>query len=161
MAKKMNGIVSERNISNLLREGNTAETSREKAEVFANNFANISSNSNFSPAILQRKIDLNEAFSFAELRRAIRATATASESTTQAATTASADAEMETATESTATEPTAAAAPAELPAASATVNTATATARRQTLEDLRWTSMASGNRPLRKDDSDAQIKDRR
>ena len=93
MAKKMNGIVSERNISNLVYEGNTAETAREKAEVFANTFASISSNSNFSPAFLQRKTDveqnhshlfendhaacdrtkdLNEAFSFAELRRAIR-----------------------------------------------------------------------------------------
>ena len=93
MAKKMNGVVSQRNISNLVCEGNTTETARDKAEVFANTFASISSNSNFSPAFLQRKIEveqnhshlfendhvacdstknLNETFSLAELRRAIR-----------------------------------------------------------------------------------------
>ena len=41
LSKLMITVVSERNISNLVCEGNTTETARDKAEVFANTFAKV------------------------------------------------------------------------------------------------------------------------
>ena len=96
MAKRMSGTRSDSKISMLSFGDNMAETDKEKAEVFANTFSNVSSNKNFSPSFLQRKNnieanykdlfqneppggdgdvklnDLNQPFSTAELRRAIR-----------------------------------------------------------------------------------------
>ena len=95
MARKMNGTTSDHKISNLNNNGAILETNAEKAEHFAETFAAVSSNSNYSAAFSARKADiesnqqslfenlpaesesesvraLNEPFSPAELRRAIR-----------------------------------------------------------------------------------------
>ena len=95
MAKKMNGIHSERKITNLTVNGSPVETNDEKAELFAKTFSDISSNRNHSSTFLQRKKDiesnhkhlfentpedadcdklktLNEPFDLHELRRALR-----------------------------------------------------------------------------------------
>jgi len=93
MAKRMSGTSSDAKINTLSLGDTVAETDKAKAEAFADTFSNISSNKNFSPTFLQRKTDvetnqkvlfenepaldenvikLNEPFSIAELRRAIR-----------------------------------------------------------------------------------------
>ena len=93
MAKRMSGTCSEAKISTLSLGDTVAETDKEKAEAFAHTFSNVSSDKNFNPTFLQRKIDietnhkilfeneparddnvtkLNEPFTIAELRRATR-----------------------------------------------------------------------------------------
>ena len=93
----MNGIASQRKPGNFDHNGKLIETDLEKANIFAESFANISSNSNYLHPFMQYKhhaekqydeilikteqIDqkqtdhiLDDSFSFSELRRAIRET---------------------------------------------------------------------------------------
>lgn len=93
MARKMNGTVSDHKIQNLVDNSTVLETNKQKAEKFANTFATISSDSNYNSKFSARKADIesnhktlfentlaesesiksvNEPFSMAELRRAIR-----------------------------------------------------------------------------------------
>ena len=93
MAKRMSGTRSDTKISTLWLDDTVAETDKEKANAFADTFSNVSSNENFNPTFLQRKVDietnhrelfenepardddvikLNEPFSVAEIRRAVR-----------------------------------------------------------------------------------------
>ena len=97
MTKKMNGITSQRKPGNFDHNGKLIETDLEKANIFAESFTNISSDSNYSHAFMQYKqyaekeydeiltkteqINqnqtghiLDDSFSFSELRRAIRET---------------------------------------------------------------------------------------
>jgi len=97
MTKKMNGITSQRKPGNFDHNGKLIETDLEKANIFAESFTNISSDSNYSHAFMQYKQHaekeydeiltkteqinqnqtghiLDDSFSFSELRRAIRET---------------------------------------------------------------------------------------
>ena len=95
MTKKMNGIVSQRKPGNFEHNGKLIETDLEKANSFAESFAKISSNSNYSHAFMQYKQQaekeydeiltktekinqtdstLDDPFNLSELRRAIRET---------------------------------------------------------------------------------------
>jgi len=95
MAKNMNGVHTEHKIKNLLVDGTTIESSKEKAAVFAKTFSDISSNKNYDSNFLSRKNEielnhkhlftnssdsvdndklkhLNEPFAIHELRRSLR-----------------------------------------------------------------------------------------
>ena len=93
MARKMNGTVVDRKISNLLDNGKLVETAKDKAELLAQSFSNISSNENYSDNFKAHRAEVeaneqhsfqniaahgddmqsvNQPFSMAELRRAIR-----------------------------------------------------------------------------------------
>ena len=93
MARKMNGTKSHHKIQNIVDNTTILETNKQKAEKFADTFAGVSSNQNYSDAFNAHKIEIetnnkslfenettqnesiksvNEPFSMAELRRAIR-----------------------------------------------------------------------------------------
>ena len=96
MAKKMNGVVSQRKIPSIMYEGTVLETDQEKANIFAKNFAKISSDENydtrfklykeqadqkFSDLKFARNVQvdefansLNDEFNLSELLRAVRET---------------------------------------------------------------------------------------
>lgn len=94
MAKKMNGTVSQHKVQNIVQNGNIVESDQDKANTFAESFAKISSNENYSNTFRTYKHQteteykpkdpstnttadkntntLNEHFNFSELRRALR-----------------------------------------------------------------------------------------
>jgi hypothetical protein len=93
MARKMNGTTCDHKIQNLSDNGKIIETNKEKSELFAETFAKISSNENCNDKFKAQKAEvennhknsfinnlpenedsrsLNQPFSMAELRRAIR-----------------------------------------------------------------------------------------
>jgi len=70
MTKKMNGIVSQRKPGNFEHNGKLIETDLEKANSFAESFAKISSNSNYSHAFMQYKQQAEKEYDEILARRA-------------------------------------------------------------------------------------------
>ena len=93
MAKRMNNVNSNYKIPTIIRNGETFETNLENANLFADVFAQASSNNNFSDQFKRKKVDVetnerasfendvttsddmkavNEPFMYHELRNAVR-----------------------------------------------------------------------------------------